>query len=93
MFPRVLGSGLRAEVQRLLAEALDVPELDVLVASHEVGQAGDPQSALVSLGREIAQRALDHASVLGDEGTLDPADPGEPERIERGAAETAERDQ
>src|SRR5262245_49209933 len=86
-------SGPDGEAPRLIAEALDGPELDVLVATDQVGKAGDSHRPLVTIGGEITQRALDHAPVLVDECPLDAPYPSVPERIERGAAQATERDQ
>ena len=67
--------------------------LIVLVAADQVRQARELHGALVALGREAAQRALDQAAVLADERALDPAHLRVAERIERGAAQTPHRDQ
>src|SRR5262245_32916737 len=86
-------SGPAAEAPRLIAETLDGPELDVLVAADQVWKASDSHRPLVAVGGEITQRALDHAPVLGDERALDAPHPGVAERIERGAAQAAQHHQ
>src|SRR5262245_19342881 len=86
-------SGPRSETLRLLTEALDGPELDVLVAADQIGKTGDSHRPLVAIGGEIPQCALDHAPVVVDERALDAPHPSVAERIERGAAQTTERDE
>src|SRR3954467_10730710 len=71
-----------------LAEALDVAQLDVLVAAHDVGQLGELQRDLGPV-----QRAADELAVLADQRALDAADLGQPEDVERRPAQPAHRAQ
>src|SRR5207253_455344 len=94
---RVLASARRrrrafpgpSETQRthLVPEALDVTELDLLVAADQIGQTRELHGALVAFGRETDQRLLDERAILAGQLPLDPSHRGEAEGIERRAAQ------
>src|SRR5258705_5516668 len=76
-----------AQSPHFVAEALDVAELDLLVASDHIGQPGKLHRPLVALRRETDQRLFDEGPILADQLPLDPAHRSEPEGIERRAAQ------
>src|SRR5436190_8586392 len=80
-------SGLDAELVRLLAEAGDVAQLDVLVTAHDVGQPRQAHRPLVARRREVAQRAVDEGAVLARQRALHTTHRGAAEGIEGGAAQ------
>src|SRR5262249_13338939 len=79
----------RSEAQRthLIAEALDVAELDLLVAANQVRQARDLDHPLVALRRQTDERLLDESAVLARELALDPSDCRKAEGVEWRAAQ------
>src|SRR5882672_2647326 len=82
-------SAPRSETERadLVPEALDVAELDVFVAADHIGELRQLDRPRVRLGRKSDQRLLDEPAVLAGKLPLDAPHLGEPERVERGAAQ------
>src|SRR5207245_493103 len=77
----------RSETQRahLVPEALDVAELDLLVAADQIRQTRELHRALVAFGRETDQHLLDERAILAGQLALDPSHGGEAKGIESAA--------
>src|SRR5690242_4365273 len=84
---------LAREALRLGPEALDVAQLDVLVAADHVRQTRDLRDGAVGRRVEVDERVVDQALVLADQLALDTPHLGEAERVERLAAQPLHRPQ